>query len=76
MALQAGDELLTGKYRIVKQAGQGGIGFVYLGLDTLIGREVAIKELLTTMVDDPTLVKRFVTEARVAVHLCHQDGWR
>lgn len=73
MALQAGDELLNGKYRIERRIGKGGFGSVYLAHDTLLGRQVAIKELLTAMVDDPTVVKRFVLEARVAIDLRHPN---
>ena len=73
MTLQTGDELLSGKYRIEKHIGKGGFGSVYLAHDTLLGRQVAIKELLTAMVDDPTVVRRFVAEARVAIDLRHPN---
>src|ERR1043166_1562891 len=39
----AGDEM--GSYRIVRQIGEGGMGVVYLGKHTILGRPAAIKVL-------------------------------
>ena len=46
MALNPGDTLLNGQYRILRQIGKGGFGFVYHALDTRLDEEVAIKELI------------------------------
>jgi serine/threonine protein kinase len=44
MVRTPGDTLLNDHYRIVRQLGRGGFGFVYLVRDTLLGEQVAIKE--------------------------------
>ena len=72
MPLQTGDTLLKGQYRILRLIGQGGFAFVYHARDTLLGRDVAIKELVPTAVSDPQWVKRFLVEARATLDL-HPD---
>jgi Tol biopolymer transport system component len=69
MSLQPGDTLLKGQYRIVRTIGKGGFAFVYHAHDTLLGRDVAIKELMPSAVSDPTWVKRFLVEARATLDL-------
>jgi Tol biopolymer transport system component/tRNA A-37 threonylcarbamoyl transferase component Bud32 len=73
MSLRAGDTLLKGQYRILGQIGQGGFAFVYRARDTLLGRDVAIKELVPSAVSDPEWVKRFFVEARATMDLRHEN---
>ena len=44
MILEPGALLKNGEYRIEKVLGQGGFGITYLGVQTSLGRKVAIKE--------------------------------
>ena len=39
------EELLAGRYRLIKPVGQGGYGTVYEAADTLLHRRVAVKEI-------------------------------
>ncbi len=53
-----------GAYRAVRKFGQGGMGEVYLGEHTLIGRRAAIKVLRRERAANGEAVERFFTEAR------------
>jgi serine/threonine protein kinase len=59
-----------GHYRIDALIGAGGNGLVYRGIDTRLGRPVAIKFLAQSLVD-ATARKRFEQEARLASSLNH-----
>jgi WD40 repeat protein/predicted Ser/Thr protein kinase len=67
--------LISGRYRLIQVLGAGGMGKVWLGQDELIGREVAIKELLlpVEITDDhrQLLTQRAMREARAAGRLNH-----
>lgn len=63
-----------GRYEIVSELGQGAMGTVYLGRDTRINREVAIKTLAYSGVDEsqlPMVKERFFREAEAAGRLNH-----
>ncbi|HET9624350.1 MAG TPA: serine/threonine-protein kinase [Kofleriaceae bacterium] len=53
-----------GQYRILRKIGAGGMGLVYLGEHTLLGRRAAIKTLLPAMSANSEIVERFFNEAR------------
>jgi len=61
-----GDEVIDGKYRIVRLIGEGGMGAVYEGLHTLIHRRVAIKVLHAGVVERAEAAMRFEREAQAA----------
>ena len=61
-----------GKYETVTVIGQGGMSTVYRGLDTIIGREVAIKVLRAQAgSDELDLSARFLNEAKISGRLLH-----
>src|SRR3954463_5199298 len=53
-----------GQYRIIRKIGAGGMGLVFLGEHTLLGRRAAIKTLLPTVAANKEIVERFFNEAR------------
>lgn len=63
--------LSTDRLRLLRLHSQGGIGQVWLAKDTLLGREVALKELLPELRGSERHRERFLREARVAAQLSH-----
>jgi serine/threonine protein kinase len=61
------------RYKIVSELGQGGMATVYRGLDTVLGREVAIKVLHDHLASDTELCIRFQQEASIAAKLDHPN---
>jgi tRNA A-37 threonylcarbamoyl transferase component Bud32 len=65
MSLKIGDRI-EGKYEIKRLLGEGGMGAVYEGENTLIHRRVAIKVLHSGVAALEEAVKRFENEAQAA----------
>jgi serine/threonine protein kinase len=65
MSLKIGDRI-DGKYEIKRLLGEGGMGAVYEGENTLIHRRVAIKVLHSGVAALEEAVKRFENEAQAA----------
>ena len=62
------ETILQGRYRIVRQLGQGGMGAVYEAIDQRLDTTVALKE---TLFADERLRKQFEREARLLARLHH-----
>ena len=61
-------------YRIVEQAGSGGMGVVYRAEETSLGgRPVALKLLPAALAGDPDFRARFLREMRVAAAIDHPN---
>jgi class 3 adenylate cyclase/tetratricopeptide (TPR) repeat protein/tRNA A-37 threonylcarbamoyl transferase component Bud32 len=58
-------------YKILEKLGQGGMGEVFLALDTRLNRKVALKFLSQEFRDDPQARKRLLREASSAATLDH-----
>ena len=69
MGLSAGMRL--GPYEILGPLGAGGMGEVYRARDTRLGRQVAVKILPDSVLQDPRRAARFETEARALAALSH-----
>jgi serine/threonine-protein kinase len=71
MPLTIGSRL--GPYEIQSALGAGGMGEVYRAHDTKLGRDVAVKMLPESFVDDPERVARFRREAQILAALNHPN---
>lgn len=60
-------------YKIVSHLGEGGMGVVYKAVDNVLGREVALKMLHTSMIRQPQVLERFKKEAQVLAKLLHPN---
>jgi serine/threonine protein kinase/Tfp pilus assembly protein PilF len=60
-------------YRIIKKLGAGGMGDVYLALDTKLDRKVAIKVLQPDSLASENLKKRLFREAQATAKLDHPN---
>ena len=67
----------AGRYEILSELGRGAMGVVYLAVDPVIGRNVAVKTIRLTEegtgLSRPELLSRFQTEARAAGLLTHPN---
>jgi hypothetical protein len=71
MTLAPGTRL--GPYAIAAKLGEGGMGEVYRGTDTRLGREVAIKILPVAAPASPDALARFEREGRAIASLNHPN---
>jgi eukaryotic-like serine/threonine-protein kinase len=63
--------VLTGRYRLDRRLGRGGMGVVYAAADLSLGRDVAVKVLREELVADPESAARFEREARLTAGFTH-----
>jgi eukaryotic-like serine/threonine-protein kinase len=64
---------ISGRYRIIKLIGGGGMANVYLAHDMILDREVAIKMLRMDFANEEEFIKRFQREAQSATSLVHPN---
>ncbi len=64
---------INDRYEIIRSIGEGGMANVYLGYDTILDRDVAIKILRGDLSNDEKFVRRFQREALSASSLAHPN---
>ena len=66
-----GVRLLAGRYELGELIGRGGMADVHVGMDTRLGRRVAVKLLKPSLANDPAFRTRFRREAQDAAKMAH-----
>jgi eukaryotic-like serine/threonine-protein kinase len=66
-------QILDGRYQLGSLLGVGGMARVYLGIDRVLERQVAVKVLSPPYAQDHQFVERFRREARAAARLSHPN---
>jgi hypothetical protein len=64
---------IAGRYRIEKQLGAGGMGAVYLAVQSPLERRVALKVLHPSLTESADAEARFAREAQSSSHLSHPN---
>ncbi len=75
VALLPGD-VVSGRFRIVRPLGDGGMGQVYEALDSELGVRVALKTLRPEVASNPEVLHRFKQEVRIAHRITHPNVCR
>ncbi|MBR3350766.1 MAG: serine/threonine protein kinase [Erysipelotrichaceae bacterium] len=65
--------MIGNRYIVSKLIGEGGMADVYLAIDSVLKRQVAIKVLRGELNDDPVNLKRFQREANAITNLSHPN---
>ncbi|TFG83960.1 MAG: Stk1 family PASTA domain-containing Ser/Thr kinase [Erysipelotrichales bacterium] len=65
--------MLSNRYMLVQPLGEGGMADVFLAIDTLLNREVAVKILRGDLSGDAVALLRFQREANAASALSHPN---
>jgi eukaryotic-like serine/threonine-protein kinase len=61
------------QYRLERELGRGGMGVVFLAMDTTLDRQVAIKVVHPELAPHESITRRFLAEARTIARLRHPN---
>src|SRR5213595_203244 len=70
------NQILDGRYEVLKKLGEGGMSYVYLAREVSSGETVAIKVLSPRLASDKSSVERLRREAGLAMRLDHPNVCR
>lgn len=71
--IEPGDLGSLGTYRVLQVIGRGGMGIVFLAVDTQLRRKVALKTMLPKYATSRPARERFLKEARAAAAVTHDN---
>jgi serine/threonine protein kinase len=69
----SGKNVIANRYEVISHIGQGGMADVFLAIDTILNRKVAVKILKEDMSADAVSILRFEREAQAAAALQHPN---
>ena len=73
MAGMSEHTILSGRYELLGHLGKGGMAYVHHAHDKNLQRDVAIKILRDSLIEDTAFQARFLHEARAAANLAHPN---
>lgn len=73
MRLITKGQRINDRYEIIKSIGEGGMANVYLAIDVILNRQVAVKILRGDLANDEKFIRRFQREALSASSLSHPN---
>lgn len=65
--------MIANRYEVIQHIGQGGMADVFLAVDTILNRNVAVKILRADLSSDAVSILRFEREAQAATALAHPN---
>jgi serine/threonine-protein kinase len=69
MSEPAREEVISERYRLVRELGRGGMGAVWEAVDERLGRRVAVKLMIQRLARDDKALRRFEREAKAVASL-------
>ncbi len=70
-SIELPSDKMAGRYTIEGEIARGGMGAIFRGHDTDLGRDIAIKVLLDSHLKTPEVFERFIEEAQIGGQLQH-----
>lgn len=67
------NNMIANRYEVISHIGQGGMADVFLAVDTILNRQVAVKILRADLSTDAISILRFEREAQAAASLAHPN---
>ncbi|MFQ6114020.1 MAG: serine/threonine protein kinase, partial [bacterium] len=62
-------KVLNSRYQLLSVIKRGGFGIIYKGYDSVLGREIAVKEIKQELLDEAQYIDQFQDEARHAAKM-------
>lgn len=66
-------EVLNNRYQLLSVIKRGGFGTIYKGYDSVLGKDIAVKEINEELLGDAWYIDQFQNEARQVARMNHQN---
>ncbi|MCK4557284.1 MAG: zinc-ribbon domain-containing protein, partial [Candidatus Aminicenantes bacterium] len=63
----------AGRYQVIEELGQGGMGSIYKVLDKKVNEKIALKLINMETASDPSTIDRFSNELKLARKVSHRN---
>lgn len=66
-------KVLNNRYQLLSVIKKGGFGIIYKGYDSVLGKDIVVKEIKPELLEDSKYVEQFQNEARHVAKMNHQN---